>query len=98
VAITTASRRTLAFALATGVDIGCIEEIDAQIESLAQKGLALGLIQCPSLPSGQQSARGRASVGHAAKTNARDFQSCSAQIHVFHGFSCFEFTAVLLQL
>jgi hypothetical protein len=72
-------------AVAAGVDVGGIEEIDAQIESLAEKGLAVGFIESPGLAAGQKFAGGWRTIGHAAETDAGDFESGVAEIDVIHG-------------
>ena len=79
-------------ALAARVDIGGIEEIDAQIECLPQERFGFFFVQRPCLPSRQQFARGRATVGHASEADARNFESGMAKIDVFHRCSCFEFS------
>ena len=75
------------FTFAARINIGGIEEIDAEIERLAQKGLAVGFIQGPRMASRHRLALRRAAVAHASKTNPGDFQSSAAEIDVFHGHS-----------
>ena len=58
------------FAFAAGINVGGIEEVNAQIESLAQEGLAFGLVQRPGVAAGQRLSSSRAAIGHASKTNA----------------------------
>ena len=78
-------------AFAARVHVGGIKKVNAQIKCLPEKWLALCFVERPGLAAGQDFARDGASVGHAAETNARDFQTGVAKIEVFHRCSCFEF-------
>ena len=82
------------FAVAAGVDVRRIEEIYAEIEGLAQERLAFSLIKRSRLPARERFSRGGAAVGHATEANARNLQTGAAETYVFHGFSCFECSAL----
>src|SRR5579863_5992667 len=80
-----------ALAVAAGVDIGRIEKVDAEVEGLAQEGLALFFIERPEVASGFRFVRcGWAAIGHAAEADAGDFHSCMAEIYVVHQNSSIE--------
>ncbi len=86
-------------ALAARVHICGIKKVNAQIEGLPQKRLALFFIQRPRLPPRQQLACGRTPVGHASEADARYFHSGVAKVDVFHRASCTQFTCrALLEL
>ena len=73
------------FAGAVGVDVGGVEEIDAEIEGLLEEGLAVVFVEGPGVAAGSSGRWGDA-VGHAAKTDAGDFKAGVAEIDVVHGF------------
>ena len=64
---------------AVGVAVGRVEEVDAQLNGLAEEGPAVGLRQGP----GMHAAR-RLAIGHAAQGEARHSESGIAQSAVFH--------------
>ena len=47
------------FAVAAGVDVGGVEEIDAEIEGLAEEGLAFVFVERPGVAAGPERAGGR---------------------------------------
>jgi len=74
-----------ALAIAAGVDIGCVPEVDSEVEGLTEKGLALLLVESPQVTAGFGFVRGRGTaVGHAAEADAGDFHAGGAEIDVFH--------------
>ena len=74
-------------AVAAGIDIGGVEEVDPEIERLAKKGLAFLFVKGPGVAAGLEFARGRRSVGHAAETDAGNFEAGLAEVDVVHYFS-----------
>jgi hypothetical protein len=63
---------------AAGIDIGRIEEIDARFERTLDEGARRILGQHPLAPF-------RGAVGHAAETNARNFDARGAEADIAHG-------------
>src|SRR4051812_9293254 len=61
------------------IDIGGVEEVDAQLQRTLNEGPALLLAQGPRMvsPVGL-------SISHAAKAQARHFQAGPAEIHIVH--------------
>ena len=90
--MTTASRRALALRkrprnsslCAARVDVGGVEEVDAEIEGLPEEGLALLFVEGPGVAAGRKGRRGGYAVGHAAEADAGDFQAGLAEIDVVH--------------
>ncbi len=72
------------FAGAAGVDVGGVEEVDSQIERLAQERLAVLLVEAPGMASRLGFAGSGRAIGHAAEANARDFEAGLAQICIVH--------------
>ena len=72
------------FAVAAGVDIGGVPEIDAEIEGLAEEGRTIGFVERPRLAAGKWFASSGRTVGHAAETDAGDFEAGVAEIEVVH--------------
>ena len=58
------------FAGAYGVDVGGVEEVDAEVEGLLEEGLAVGLVEGPGVAARAEGASGWYSVGHAAEAEA----------------------------
>ena len=87
VAMTTSSRRAKSrmrapenlFAGAVRVDVGGIEEVDAEFQRAGEKRAACLLIERPGMRAALRHA-----ITHAAQTDTRHFQAGLAQIHVLH--------------
>src|ERR1700722_13993069 len=75
------------FAGARRIDVGGVKEIDAEIERLMQKRLALLLVESPGMAAGFDFPRGGRTVGHAAKTDTGDLEARLAEGEVVHLFS-----------
>src|SRR5580700_582611 len=69
------------------INVGGVKKIDAKFERLAKKGLAFSFVESPSMAAGFDFPRGRRTVGHAAKTDARNLEASLAKIEVVHLFS-----------
>src|SRR5579864_9064092 len=65
------------FAYAVGIDIGGVEEIDAELEGAAQEGAALFFLEYPFPPALR-------AIGHDAEADARDFDAGRSKIDVVH--------------
>ena len=87
-----------ALAVAGGIDIGGVEEVDAEVESLAKEGLALLLVEAPCIAARAQCAGRRNAVRHAAETDARDLEASAAKIDVVHSSSDCEALFPMLQV
>ena len=77
------------FAGAGGVDVGGVEEVDAEVEGLLEEGLAVGFAESPGVAAGTKRAGGWDAVGHAAEADAGDFEAGLAEIYVVHAFFSF---------
>ncbi len=75
------------FAGADGVDVGGVEEVDAEVEGLFEEGLAVGFVERPGVAAGAERAGRRDAVGHAAEADAGDFEAGFAEIDIFHADS-----------
>src|SRR5580704_4640723 len=69
------------------INVGSVKKIDAKFERLTKKGLAFFFVESPSMAAGLDFAGGGRTVGHAAKTDARDLEASLAKIEVVHLFS-----------
>ena len=74
-------------AVAARINIGRVKKIDPEIERLAKEGLAFLFAEGPGVAAGLEFACGRRSIGHAAKTDAGNFEAGLAEIDVVHYFS-----------
>ena len=75
------------FAFAARIDIGGVKKIDPEFEGLAKEGLAFLFAKRPGVAAGFEFARGRRSIGHAAETDAGNFEAGLTEIDVVHYFS-----------
>src|SRR5580704_17545175 len=75
------------FAVAARIDIGCIEEVDAEVEGLAQEGPAFFLVHGPVMTAANGFAGSGRAIGHAAQADAGNLESGFAEIDVVHWFS-----------
>src|SRR5208283_2429151 len=68
------------------VDVGRVEEVDAELEGALEEGPRLVLAQRP-LPAGRLAGhrRGGVSVAHATEADARNGEASRAEASVFHG-------------
>jgi len=74
---------------AYGVDVGGVEEVDAEVKGLFEEGLAFGLVEGPGVAAWTQRACGRDAVAHTAEADARDFQAGFAEVDVIHSVPFF---------
>src|ERR1700726_2218287 len=68
------------FAVAEGITVGGVEEVDAGFERLLNEGFALLLAERPGVI-----APVAAAIAHAAEADARHVQAGAAELHVIHG-------------
>jgi hypothetical protein len=64
---------------AVGIHVRGIEEIDAQVDRLANQWTAICIVECPRMVAAL-----RLTVGHATETDARYIQASAAELHVLH--------------
>ena len=76
--------RRIAVTGGSAVDVGGVEEIDAEFEGLLEEGLAVGFVKGPGVAAGAQGAGRGNAVGHASKADAGDFEASLSEVHKLH--------------